>query len=671
MPGNVPDYYEQEIRELERRRPALDDFLRRLKTVEERLSVIRLINDHELICSRNITFSVRDRCSGSDLTGWHVTLTKLDDGEILFDADPNMTTRMLVNRINRTLYRVDAEKAGWSTTADYGEVRCDFPVAGRDTVLRAIQDDRAIAYGFYQYLDESPVLGVLVQVDTSGSRNERKTLEILGSPDEGHFWLPWGDPPGVWVPWNVTAIGLRDLMILHVPTTSAADLRITGGPLPDRVITIDFQGALSGATIGIDIVICDPGDLSGDNPLRVIYRRTTAGVPPKNVMTVASDALGIASASANQFWQLPGRLQVFFPGNDDGTTCPQLDTLFTGREFCAAGSVFHLCRGVLELATEPAVPDVSLSIVGFSGTVPNETGAPEPLGGLGLTEGDGVARQRVCWVNPPLPGGAAGTLPPPSAFPLHGWTVSTPGTTSYVGTRDGSRTFDYTCEPVTWQCGEHLTRTVGLLDHQQDDWVKLGIAATTGGICPCTNALTPTDRGYIPRRVYATIEHTPGTNTEFAEGEHVCNLYHGTIGGRLTFAWASDCFPGGGFLNGDVHRAIRFARVWIQITPYVVGPGNVVVVPSTTTATLLCYADTYNIFTGVTTPAVCPDPMTELGALPPGNGLVRGPDLATDYVLRIYQGFGITGFVGPCDGNVDSTFEEQPYRYGINGFVTT
>jgi hypothetical protein len=108
----------------------------------------------------------------------------------------------------------------------------------------------------------------------AGAASEVQTVTITGTPTGGTFTLTLSGETTAAIAFNATAAAVESALEA-LPSLSAADVAVTGGPGPDTAFTVTFGGAYAGANV--PAMTASGASLTGGSSPAVAVTTPTAG----------------------------------------------------------------------------------------------------------------------------------------------------------------------------------------------------------------------------------------------------------------------------------------------------------------------------------------------------------------------------------------------------------
>jgi hypothetical protein len=107
----------------------------------------------------------------------------------------------------------------------------------------------------------------------AGEASEAQTVTITGTPTGGTFTLTLNGETTAGIAYNATAAAVESALEA-LPSLSADDISVTGGPGPGTPYVVTFGGALAGANVA---QMTSAGSFTGGSSPAVAVTTTTAG----------------------------------------------------------------------------------------------------------------------------------------------------------------------------------------------------------------------------------------------------------------------------------------------------------------------------------------------------------------------------------------------------------
>lgn len=159
-----------------------------------------------------------------------------------------------------------------------------------------------------------------------GGTSEIQTVTVTGTPTGGTYTLSWGGDTTAGIPYNATAVQVRDALA-DLPDLNYTDITTAGGPHPGTAVTVQFGGQYAGTDVA-QMTASGAGLTGGTTPAVTVTTTTTSsGTQTVNGVSIAPQWYAEAAAGS----VLPG-----YPNQVDAL-------LFT------TGSILFLDGGSLDL----------------------------------------------------------------------------------------------------------------------------------------------------------------------------------------------------------------------------------------------------------------------------------------------------------------------------------
>lgn len=156
----------------------------------------------------------------------------------------------------------NAGTSTWENTSDTIEVHDNGTALADASVVNA-------------YWDEERSIWVPISGGGGCTQNEIQQVTIFGSPTGGTFDL-YFDDEAVELNYDDTSTEVQTALEGHSGIASG-DVTVTGGPLPNATITIEFTGNL--ANTNVPIMVADWGSLTGGTGVGVLISVSQPGAP--------------------------------------------------------------------------------------------------------------------------------------------------------------------------------------------------------------------------------------------------------------------------------------------------------------------------------------------------------------------------------------------------------
>lgn len=151
-----------------------------------------------------------------------------------------------------------------------------------------------------------------------GGTSEVQTVTVTGTPTGGTYTLSWGGNTTAAIPYNATAVQVRDALA-DLPDLNYTDITTAGGPHPGTAITVQFGGQYAGTDVA-QMTASGAGLTGGTTPAVAVTTTTTSsGTSTVNGVSIAPQWYSEAAAGS----VLPG-----YPNQVDALLFPTGSILF-------------------------------------------------------------------------------------------------------------------------------------------------------------------------------------------------------------------------------------------------------------------------------------------------------------------------------------------------------